>query len=226
MHKLNYKQPGELVIPLLNAGHIDIKLPKNTILGLINQIDNLESIHEVSWEKIQDAKNEAISIAAQDPQTQTQRLLPAFPKCSNFQIPAKDNSKQTIMLQDADIPQNVRDKLNHKINTEYACTVSKSSADFGRTNFMEMDLPTTGLPVALKVYTIPLKYKSFKDDEIKLLEYAGCISKLLSDWASSICIVKKKPDPSQPNKLQLRMCINYRKVNQSLITAHTTIMVR
>ena len=124
------------------------------------------------------------------------------------------------MLQDADIPQNVRDKLNHMINTEFACIVSKSSTDFGRTNLVEMDLPTTGLPVASKPYTIPLKYKSFIDDEIKLLEDAGCISKSLSDWASPICIVKKKPDPSQPNKLQLRMCIDYRKVNQSLITAH------
>ena len=34
-----------------------------------------------------------------------------------------------------------------------------------------------------------------------------------------MCIVRKKPDPSQPDKPQLRMCINYRKVNQSLITA-------
>ena len=34
--------------------------------------------------------------------------------------------------------------------------------------------------------------------------------------------MKKKPDPSQPNKLQLRMCIDYRKVNQSLITAHNS----
>ena len=83
-----------------------------------------------------------------------------------------------------------------------------------------MDLPRTGLPVASKLYTIPLKYKSFIDDEIKLLEDAGCISKSLSDWASPICIVKKKPDPSQPNKLQLRICIDYRKVNQSLITTH------
>ena len=32
--------------------------------------------------------------------------------------------------------------------------------------------------------------------------------------------MKKKPDLSQPNKLQLRMCIDYRKVNQSIITAH------
>ena len=43
--------------------------------------------------------------------------------------------------------------------------------------------------------------------------------KSISDWTSPICIVKKKPDPSQPKKLQLRMCIDYRKVNQSPITA-------
>ena len=30
----------------------------------------------------------------------------------------------------------------------------------------------------------------------------------------------KKPDPSQLHKPQLHMCIDYRKVNQSLVTAH------
>ena len=83
-----------------------------------------------------------------------------------------------------------------------------------------MDLPTTGPPVSTKPYTIPLKYKAFINEEIKLLEDAGCISKSPSNWASLICIMKKKPDPSQPDKPQLCMCINYRKVNQSLITAH------
>ena len=61
---------------------------------------------------------------------------------------------------------------------------------------------------------------SFVDEEIKLLQDAGCILRSISNWASPICIVKKKPDLSQPKKLQLRMCIDYRKVNQSLITAH------
>ena len=100
--------------------------------------------------------------------------------------------------------------------------ISKSPADFGRTNLREMDLPTTGPSVSTKSFTISLKCKSFIDDEIKLLKDAGCICKSLSDWASPICIMKKKPDPSQPNKPQLHMCINYRKVNQSLITAHNS----
>ena len=79
----------------------------------------MDSIHEVSCEKIWDAMNEAISITAHDPQTL--KLFPAFPKCSNFQIHANNNSKPTIMLHDADIPQNIRDKINHMINTEFAC---------------------------------------------------------------------------------------------------------
>ena len=152
-----------------------------------------------------------MSNAIQDPQIH--KLLPNFPKHSNFQIHANDNSKPAIILQDADIPQTARDKLNLMINNQFACIVSKSSGDFGRTNLVEMGLPTTGLPVASKPYTIPLKYKSFVDEEIKLLEDTGCILKSISDWASPICIVKKKPDSSQPKKLQLRMCIDYRKVN-------------
>ena len=176
----------------------------------------MDSIQEVSWGKIKDAKNEAITNAAWDPEAQ--KLLLVFLQCSNFQINANDNSKSAIMLQDADIPQDIRDKLNHMIITQFACIVSQSSSDFSRTNFLEMDFPTTGLPVASKPYTIPLKYKAFVDEEIKLLEDVGCISKSISNWASPICIVKKKPDPTQPNKLQLRMHIDYWKVNQSLIT--------
>ena len=191
---------------------------KKTILGSIIQIHDVDSIQEVSWKKIQDAKNEAIGNTAWD--QQTQKLLPTFPKCSNFQLHTNDNSKPAVMLQDANIPQDARDRLNHMINTQIACIMSQSTADFGRTNLVEMDLPTTGLPVASKPYTIPLKYKSFVDDEIKFMEDAICISQSISDWSSPICTVKKKPDPSQPNKLQLRMCIDYRKVNQSLITAY------
>ena len=83
-----------------------------------------------------------------------------------------------------------------------------------------MDVPTSGPPVSTKLYTIPLKYEAFVDDEIKLLKDASCISKSLSDLASSICIMKKKPDPSQPDKPQFCMYINYRKVNQSIVTTH------
>ena len=198
-HNLNHKHPSELLIFVLNISNKEVKIPKNTILGSINPINDVDTIQEVSWKKIQDAKNEAVSNTAQHPQVH--KLLPTFPKNSNFQIHTNDNSKPAVMLQDADILQTARDKINHMINDQFAYIISKSSADFGRKNMVEMDLPTTGLPVASKPYTIPLKYKLFVDEEIKILEDAGCISKSISNLASPICIVKKKPDPSQPKKL-------------------------
>ena len=106
------------------------------------------------------------------------------------------------------------------LTNKFAEIISTSSTDFGWTILIEMDLPNTGLPVSTKPYTIPLKYKTFVNEEIKLLEDARCISKSLNDWAFPICIMKKKPDPSQPDKPQLHMCIDYRKVNKSLITVH------
>ena len=105
------------------------------------------------------------------------------------------------------------------LTSKFTGIISKSPADFGRTNLIEMDLPTTGPPVSTKPYTISLKHRSFVDKKIKLLEDAGCISRSLSDGASPICIMKKKPDPGQPHKPQLCLCIDYRKVNQSLVTA-------
>ena len=124
-----------------------------------------------------------------------------------------------MQLQDATVLSEIQHKLHTILTSKFSGIISKSLTDFGRTNIIEIDLPTTGPPASTKPYTIPLKYKSFIDDEIKLLKDASCISKSLSDWASPICIMKKKPDPSQSHKLKLHMCIDYRKVNQSLVTA-------
>ena len=89
-------------------------------------------------------------------ESQAQKLLPTFPEQSSFQIHAHDDRKLAIKLQDVDIPQIVRSQLNKMLNTEVTCIISNSSADFGRTNLVEMDLPNTGLPVTSKPYTIPL----------------------------------------------------------------------
>ena len=146
-------------------------------------------------------------------------LLPVFLNGSSFTTHAHDSNKSPIQLQDADIPYNASYIICSPAYLQVSF-LSLPPTDFGRTYLIEMDLPTTGPPVSTKPYTIPLKYKSFVDDKIKLLEDASCISKSLNDGVSPICIVKKKPDPSQPNKPQLHMCIHYRKVNQSLVTTH------
>ena len=183
-----------------------VKLPKNTILGSITKVDNAENLQKI-YSLIH--HNVKANIKAQP----SKPLLPAFPDHSSFTTHAHNSNKSPLQLQDANVPLEIQCNPHIMLASTFTGIISMSPADFGRTSLIEMDLPTTGLPVSTKPYTISLKFKSFIDDEIKLLEDAGCISKSLSDWASLICIMKKKPDPSQSNKPQLHMCIHYRKVN-------------
>ena len=43
-HKLNHQHPTELLIPLLNISNKEVKIPKNTILGSINPITDVDII--------------------------------------------------------------------------------------------------------------------------------------------------------------------------------------
>ena len=81
--------------------HADVKLLKNTILGLLSRVNNIDSVHNVSWEKMQTTKNEVPGTTSQE--SQAQRLLPTFPEQSSFQIHAHHDTKLAIKLQDADI---------------------------------------------------------------------------------------------------------------------------
>ena len=157
-HNINHKHPRELLIPLLNISHKDVKIPKNTILCSINLNTDVDTIQEFLWQKKQDTEEKAVKNTAQDPQVH--KLLLVFPENSNFDIHTNDSGKPAVMLQEAEIPQAATDKVNHMVNNQFACIISCSSADFGITNLGEMDLPSKGLPVASKPYTIPLKYKS------------------------------------------------------------------
>ena len=201
-----------MLILILNTSTYIVKLPKNTVLGSITEVDATHTIYSISSLHQHNGRTP-------DENEYSKPLLPAFPDCSSFATHAHDNSKSPIQLQDADVPLEIQQQLHSMLTSKFSNIISKSLADFGHTSLMEMDLPTTGPPVSSKLYTIPLNYQLFVNEEIRLLDDARCISKSLSNWASPICIVKKKLDPSQPHKIQLCMCIGYRRVNQSLVTA-------
>ena len=55
-----------------------------------------------------------------------------------------------------------------------------------------------GLPIASKPYSVPLKYREFMDQEIKQLEEAGILSRIMSNWASPILVVPKKDEKAAP----------------------------
>ena len=44
LHNIEHKQPQEMLIPLLNVMNSVVKLPKNTILGSITKVDNMENV--------------------------------------------------------------------------------------------------------------------------------------------------------------------------------------
>ena len=176
----------------------------------MNSAENLQHIYSL----------EHLHVKANVKTQPSDPLLPVFPDHSSFTTHTHDNKKSPIQLQGPNVLLNIQQKLNNVLTRKFADIMSKSPIDFGRTNLIEMDLTTSRPPVSMKLYTIPLKYEFFINNEIKLLKDASCISKSLSNWASPICIMKNNLDPSQPDKPQLCMCVNYRKVNQSLITAH------
>ena len=139
LHNIKNKQPQELIIPLLNIANTDIKLFKNTILGSITRVDNVECIENVSSNTMQ-----SISDKAHDEtqlEQQVKPMLPVFPDQSSFQTHAYDNSKSPIQLQDTNVPPVIQHKLNMMLNNEFTCIISKSPTDFRRTNLVEMDLP-------------------------------------------------------------------------------------
>ena len=215
LHNVHHKQLQEMLIPILNISTYVVKLPKNTLLGSITEVDESSTVYSIC--SLHQHNGQAC-----DENEYSKPLLPAFPDCSSFTTHAHDNSKSPIQLQHADVPTKMQQQLHSMLTSKFSNIISKSPADFRHTNLAEMDLPTIGPPVSSKPYTIPLKYQSFVDEEIQLLEDAGCISKSLGDWASSICIIKKNPNPSQLHKIQLYMCISYRKENQCLVTAHNS----
>ena len=120
--------------------------------------------------------------------------LPCMPAESSFQL-EHTNTKQSIVLQDAHIPQEAKVGPSSLLQEEYNSIISKSPTHVGRTNLFQMDIPTTGLPIAHKPYPILLKYQDFVSEEMRLLEKAGCTSKNLSLWATLVIIVPKCQTP-------------------------------
>ena len=150
-------------------------------------------------------------------------LLLSMPETS-LQIKADKKDHQRVKMPEAYVPEEEKEKLSTLLKGKYNDIVSKSATDIGRTNLCELDIPTEGPCISCQPYSIPLKYRDFMDEETQQLEDAGIISRSMSDWASPILVVPKKPTPQDtksPNKKQynLRLCIDYRKLNSQIIMA-------
>ena len=137
---------------------------------------------------------------------------------TSLQIEADKKAHPRVKMPEAYVPEETKEKLCTLLKEKYNSIVSKSATDIGRTNLIELDIPTDGPCMSSRPYSIPLKNRDFMDEEIQQLEDAGIISRSMSDSASPILVVPKKPmpqDPSPSNKKQfnLILCIDCRKLN-------------
>ena len=148
LHNIEHKQPQAMLIPLQNVMNSVVKLPKNTILGSITKVDNAENVQNIYSLKHHHVK---ANVKAQPSDSCYQH----FPIASASQHTHNSN-KSPIQLQDANIPLEIQCKLLTMQTSTFTGIISKSPANFGRTNLIEMDLATTGPPVSTKPYTIPI----------------------------------------------------------------------
>ena len=140
------------------------------------QAERCEEAQEVSWTKIQ---------------VNTAKVLPKIPNNTNLQL-EPDSKILSRSIPDADIPSKAKDKLKELLDIKYMNIVSQTAMDIGRINVIQLYILTEGPPIALKPYTVPLKYHGFVDHKIRQLEEAGIISRMMSNWASPILVVPKK----------------------------------
>ena len=114
-----------------------------------------EQIQEVKWSKV-----------TQEPDLlKYSKLLPEIPSATNLQLePYTPNVSKSIP--DAVISEIARKRLQELTDSKYNSIISKSDTDIGRSNLIELDIPTEDLPVASKPCTVPLKYIECVDHEI------------------------------------------------------------
>ena len=133
-------------------------------------------------------------------------------------------------IPDADILEEVRVQLQELLDRKFINIVSQTVTDIGTTNLIELNILTEGHPITSQVLHCSLEDCEFVDHEIRQLEEVGIISRSMSDWASPILVLPKEEDhadisssntsgSSKNSKFNLRLCINYRKLNSQIQTA-------
>ena len=91
LHNIQHKQPQEMLVPLLNTVSSAVKLPKNTVLGSITKVDNVEYVQNICSPQSNNDKAHDIS----QPAPEAKPLPPVFLDSSSFQTHAHDNKQVT-----------------------------------------------------------------------------------------------------------------------------------
>ena len=226
------KTPRTLFVPIINTSSKYENIPKGSLLGTFEPIDEeVSEVQVTSWTDLEGKmrkvhwqlrKKKSYRRARQkcyDKEEEPMKLLPDYPadSCMEMETMMKRPNTKLGDTTDAD---KWKTKVLKMLESRFGSIFSRSSTDIGRTKLHTLDVQVTeGSPVFVKQYTIPLKYQNFINNKTKRLEEAGLISRSLSNWSAPCMVVPKKQDPDNPCEVQLRMVIDYRQLNKKIITS-------
>ena len=231
MHSFD-KTPRTLFVPILNTSSKYENIPKGSLLGTFEPIDEeVSEVQVTSWTDLEGKmqkvhwqlrKKKSYKQAKQKCHSKVEepmKLLPDYPADSCMEMETIMKRPDTKLGDTADADK-LKTKVLKMLESRFGSIISRSLPDVGRTKLHILDVQVTeGSPVLVKQYTIPLKYQNFIDNETKRLEEAGLISRSLSNWSAPHMVVPKKQDPDKPHEVQLRMVIDYRQLNKRIITS-------
>ena len=121
--------------------------------------------------------------------------------------PADIDVHRKVELQDAEVTEAQQNAFK-ELCDEYKDIFSTDSSDIGKTPLIEMEIDTgDSPPITQKPYTLPLKYATWVQKQLEILEKAGVIVRSVSPWASPIVVVPKRTAPGEPPKRTL--CVDY-----------------
>ena len=112
-----------------------------------------------------------------------------------------------VDLQDADVTEEQQNAFK-ELCDEYKDIFSTDSSDIGKTPLIEMEIDTSDSPpITQRPYILPLKYATWVQKELEILEKAGVIVRSVSPWASPIVVEPKRTAPGEPP--ERRLCVDY-----------------
>ena len=113
--------------------------------------EKVYSIFSLDWDTLLQTRQLAVKEVLEQQKTpeQVRDLLPEMPQ-TNLQLEADKPKQLEISTPNAEVPKKALLTLQLLLEVKYSFIVSKSAIDIGRTNLIELDIPTKGPPIACK----------------------------------------------------------------------------
>ena len=149
------KIKGEVIA---QSCHSTIGEPVLKTKGTLTPATKVENVCSINWSTLDDARSKTAKQVADLPETKelVKQLLLKIPPETNLQLEANTKDTHETVTPNADIPEEARARLKELLEMKYTSIILQSATDITRTDLLELDIPTEGLPIASKPYSVPL----------------------------------------------------------------------